>query len=258
MTVVPMLADFAVRLAFGLAVSLMLTSWRAVPLVFFRTQAQVILGLLVLAGLDQARAGEPAWALAALVTAAVMAYLSAVTWGLGLPMFGTMTSLLVVLVTAAWLGAASQSDSAPPLGSGHREPALVGLPAGLDADGHAAGSSLPDGASHVDRTAQAGHRPHRCCSGGALRGWPRWGCGYPQQETFGTGPPHAATQTAMFVAARWGMGFAGTAIATFMTWKTAQIRSTQSATGILYIAMIFVLFGELTAMILTGRAGTMY
>ncbi len=43
-----------------------------------------------------------------------------------------------------------------------------------------------------------------------------------------------------------------------MTWKTAQIRSTQSATGILYIAMIFVLFGELTSMILAGRAGVMY
>ena len=44
----------------------------------------------------------------------------------------------------------------------------------------------------------------------------------------------------MFLAARWGMGFVGSAIATYMTWKTAQIRSTQSATGILYIAMIFV------------------
>ena len=56
----------------------------------------------------------------------------------------------------------------------------------------------------------------------------------------------------MFLAARWGMGFVGSAIAIFMTWKTAQIRSTQSATGILYIAMIFVLFGELTSMILAG------
>ena len=59
----------------------------------------------------------------------------------------------------------------------------------------------------------------------------------------------------IFLAARWGMGFAGAAIATFMTWKTAQIRSTQSATGILYILMIFVLFGELSSMILSGRAG---
>ena len=60
----------------------------------------------------------------------------------------------------------------------------------------------------------------------------------------------------MFMAARWGMGFVGTAIAIYMTWRTAQLRSTQSATGILYIAMIFVLFGELTSMILAQRADT--
>ena len=113
MNIAPMLADFAIRLAFGLAVSLLMTSWRAVPLGFFRTQAQVILGLLVLAGLDQARAGGPAWALWALVAGAVIAYFSAVAWGLGLPRLGTGASFLVALVTAAWLAAASQSVSAP-------------------------------------------------------------------------------------------------------------------------------------------------
>ena len=54
---------------------------------------------------------------------------------------------------------------------------------------------------------------------------------------------------------RWGMGFLATGIATYMTWKTAQIRSTQSATGILYIAMIFVCFGELSSLVLSGRYG---
>ncbi len=54
---------------------------------------------------------------------------------------------------------------------------------------------------------------------------------------------------------RWGMGFLAAGIATYMTWKTAQIRSTQSATGILYIAMIFVLFGELMSLVLSGRLG---
>ena len=53
---------------------------------------------------------------------------------------------------------------------------------------------------------------------------------------------------------RWGMGFLAAGIATYMTWKTAQIRSTQSATGILYITMIFVLFGELCRS--CSRAGT--
>ena len=49
MIAAPMLADFAIRLAFGLAVSTLMISWRIVPLPFFRTQAHVILGLLVLA-----------------------------------------------------------------------------------------------------------------------------------------------------------------------------------------------------------------
>ena len=54
---------------------------------------------------------------------------------------------------------------------------------------------------------------------------------------------------------RWGMGFLAAGVATYMTWKTAQIRSTQSATGILYITMIFVLFGELMSLVLAGRHG---
>ena len=85
MTVAPMLADFAVRLAFGLALALLLTSWRAVPLGFFRTQAHVMLALLVLAALDHARSGEPRWGLWCLAGAAVAAYLCAIAWGLGLP-----------------------------------------------------------------------------------------------------------------------------------------------------------------------------
>jgi hypothetical protein len=45
------------------------------------------------------------------------------------------------------------------------------------------------------------------------------------------------------------MGFAGPALATILAWKTVQIRSTQSATGILYVALALVLFGELSSLI---------
>jgi hypothetical protein len=69
--------------------------------------------------------------------------------------------------------------------------------------------------------------------------------------TLGLTPYSDVPDAEIFLAARWGMGFAGTAIATYMTWKTAEMRSTQSATGILYIAMI----GELTSMVLEGRMG---
>src|SRR5262249_42706547 len=69
----------------------------------------------------------------------------------------------------------------------------------------------------------------------------------------GTVGTSAATTSALFLAMRWGMGFLAAAIASYMTWKSAEIRSTQSATGILYIAMIFVLFGELSSLVMAGQ-----
>jgi len=53
-------------------------------------------------------------------------------------------------------------------------------------------------------------------------------------------------------------GILGPAVFTYMVYETARIRSTQSATGILYIAVIFVLVGELLARFLTvAGAGPM-
>lgn len=252
MITAPMLADFSVRLALGLALSILCTSWRAVPLAFFRTQALVILGLLVLAGLDEARAEAPAWALWTVIFAAVMAYLAAVTWGLGLPRFGVAASVLVVLATALWLGGASEP--------GFRFSSLY-APASRLSSGFLLGSTLTAmllGHHYLTAPAMSIEPLKRMvvligcalavrCVLSALGLW------LTPQGTIGEGTSPPDAQMAMFLAARWGMGFVGAAIATFMTWKTAQIRSTQSATGILYIAMIFVLFGELTAMILAGR-----
>ena len=73
-------------------------------------------------------------------------------------------------------------------------------------------------------------------------------------EAGAIGSSRPDTQTAMFLAARWGVGFVGSAIATFMTWRRPSRSVGLVATGILYIAMIFVLFGELTSMI-PGRPG---
>jgi hypothetical protein len=40
-----------------------------------------------------------------------------------------------------------------------------------------------------------------------------------------------------------------------MTWQTAKIRSTQSATGILYVVVIFCFLGELTGQLLGDNTG---
>ena len=59
---------------------------------------------------------------------------------------------------------------------------------------------------------------------------------------------HAGGGTSpLFVGIRWGMGFAGPVLATVLAWQTVAIRSTQSATGILYVDFFTVVVGEVLA-----------
>ena len=107
---VPLLADFAVRLSFGLILTLLLTSWREVPLRFFRIQNQVILATLVLAGLDQARSRGASMSVGLIVAGVILAYLATVSWGLGLPRVGIAAGILGAVVTSLWMIDASRSD----------------------------------------------------------------------------------------------------------------------------------------------------
>jgi hypothetical protein len=56
---------------------------------------------------------------------------------------------------------------------------------------------------------------------------------------------------------RWLLGFLAPLGLTWMAWQTARIRSTQSATGILYIVVIFCFLGELTSQLLRGTGMTL-
>src|SRR5207248_2256453 len=105
----PMLADFALRLACGLAALLLLTPWRLVPPAFFRTQCLVILGLLVLAALDASRLGVRGPVLTGIVVAAGLSYLAAVSWGLGLPRVAVPVTAFVAGTSAGMLILLSRS-----------------------------------------------------------------------------------------------------------------------------------------------------
>jgi hypothetical protein len=62
-------------------------------------------------------------------------------------------------------------------------------------------------------------------------------------------------ETALWLVPRWGLGFFGPLALGWMAWETAKIRSTQSATGILYVVVIFCFLGELTSQLLLEKTG---
>ena len=63
---------------------------------------------------------------------------------------------------------------------------------------------------------------------------------------------------ALFVAMRGFLGVLAPIMLAWMTWKTVEIRSIQSATGILYAAVVFVLFGETICIYLSLASGQPY
>jgi hypothetical protein len=63
---------------------------------------------------------------------------------------------------------------------------------------------------------------------------------------------------ALFIAMRLFLGVLAPLALSWMTWKTVEIRSIQSATGILYAAVVFVLFGEVISAYLSLSTGLPY
>jgi hypothetical protein len=253
-TELPMLADFAIRLAGGLAAMLLLTPVRVVPPAFFRTHCVVMLGLLVLASLAEGL-GVPRPVLGGTILGAVMAYGASVCWGIGLPRLGAPMTATVALVCLSLMIGASWDPS--PL-------TFLWMVLGRVASAGLMGATLTAMllGHHYLVTPAMSITPLRrfvlaifvfliARTALALPGLLLWFSADP-------GSGSGTLVSPLFLGMRWGMGILGPAVAAVLTWKTVAIRSTQSATGILYIAMTLVLFGELTAMILARGSGVVY
>jgi hypothetical protein len=59
-----------------------------------------------------------------------------------------------------------------------------------------------------------------------------------------------------FIALRWLAGIVGALLLTVMAWKTLKIPNTQSATGILYVAVIVTFLGELVSLLFRTEAAS--
>ncbi len=67
--------------------------------------------------------------------------------------------------------------------------------------------------------------------------------------------PSAEHVSIAWLSLRWLAGIVGVLLAAAMTWQTLKIPNTQSATGLLYVAVILVFLGELTSQLLSSPAG---
>jgi hypothetical protein len=63
-----------------------------------------------------------------------------------------------------------------------------------------------------------------------------------------------STQDWLFVILRWAFGLAGVMVLVWLTWQTLAIPNTQSATGILYVAVIGVFVGETMSLLLSAES----
>jgi hypothetical protein len=74
------------------------------------------------------------------------------------------------------------------------------------------------------------------------------GCGlFMQWQTVGL-----STTEWLLVGLHWIAGIVATGVLAAMAWQTLKIPNTQSATGILYVAVITTFLGELTSLLLSG------
>jgi hypothetical protein len=240
-----LLVDFLCRFGWGMAAALAITPSTLVPAGFFRVNLLVVLGLAsVAAFLARAEVPGPAWMLAA--SAALVAWLGSIAW------FGerTRAGMTLCRVAAALLAAAT---------------VLVSAPAGstASAGATAAAGALVSGLV-VGLTVHAmllGHWYLNApgMSVAALRRMIDWAlAAWGVQLVLSLAAvavdpaglrPTGGTATAL-LSLRWLAGLVGLPVLLVMGRKTLDIPNTQSATGILYVACLAAILGELTAQLL--------
>jgi hypothetical protein len=241
-----LLLDFLCRFGWGMAAGLVLTPAAIVPAGFFRVNLLVVLGLATAAALVArgTAAASLVWMLAA--AAALAAWVGSVAWlgvrrRAGLWLCG-VTALLLAAATAlvaAAPGAALATATAPEAAAALLSGLVSGLAVHAMLLGHwylnAPGMRV-DALRRMIDLALLAWGLQVAWSGAAL--------------ALGGGPGGGGTTTTALFALRWLAGLVGLPILLVMARKTLDIPNTQSATGILYVACLAAILGELTAQLL--------
>ncbi|MFN9367287.1 MAG: hypothetical protein ACK6CT_00750 [Planctomycetia bacterium] len=240
-----LLLDFLCRFGWGLAAALVLTPVAVVPAGFFRVNLLVVLGLATFAALvARTTVAGPAWIVA--VLAAVTAWLGSVLWLAARPRAGlACCAVASLLLAAATMLVQGRSGST---GAAFLAPLVSGLVSGTAVHamllGHwylnAPGMSVAALRRMIDL---------------ALAAWGAqlliavWAAVPPAG---GRLPVNATPLVLSLAALRWLAGLVGLPVLLVMARKTLDIPNTQSATGILYVASLAAILGELTGQLLQG------
>jgi hypothetical protein len=250
-----LLLEFLCRFGWGVAAGLVVTSPVAVTAGFFRVNSLVVMGLATFAALLAPAAGG-SWLLPA--AAVLTAWMASVAWlgekrRAGLALCAVTALLMAVATVLAARGAtgAPAASATPPAASGFSSaafgPLLSGLVVGLTVHsmllGHwylnAPGMSVAALQRAITQTLAAWAA---CLLVALATDAPRLAGSWRTADA----------ATLALAALRWLAGLVGLPVLLVMARKTLDIPNTQSATGILYVACLAAILGELTAQLLAA------
>ena len=258
-----LLIDFLCRFGWGLSLALVLTPAALVPGGFFRVNLLVVMGLatfasLLAAGLpsESVLAGSPTagvagsvWLLTAVAAAA--AWIGGILWLAGKEKGGSAACALCAILLAAAVGGSGEPT---PVAAGIRllSGAVVGLTVHAMLLGHwylnAPGMRV-DALRRMIDLALVAWALQLAAAGAMLAGV--------NLATVTAGSPGlvgqpVGTTTMALASLRWLAGLVGLPVLLWMSRKTLEIPNTQSATGILYVACLAAIVGELAAQLLAA------
>ncbi|MGI9176419.1 MAG: hypothetical protein ACR2IT_01015 [Pirellulales bacterium] len=234
-----LLVDFLCRFGWGMSLALAVTPASLVPAGFFRVNLLVVLGLASVASFLAFReVPGPAWMLAG--SAAVVSWIGSIAWFAERLRPGIMLCRIAALLLAAATVLVQDSPGAAAAGEALVSGLVVGLTVHAMLLGHwylnAPGMSV-DALKRMIDWAIAAWALRLALAVAAVAFEPAG-----LQMTGGT--------ASALVSLRWLAGLVGLPVLLIMSRKTLDIPNTQSATGILYVACLAAILGELTAQLL--------
>ncbi len=240
-----LLLDFLCRFGWGMSAGLVLTPSAIVPAGFFRVNLLVVLGLATAAALVSRSLENTGSVWVPAAAAAVVAWIGSVAWLAERTRAGQWAcGIASVLMAGATISTATMSGSERGglawLAGGST--LVSGLVTGLTVHAMLLGHwYLNAPGMRVDAL--------RRMIDVALAAWALEVCASVFELVAGPAFPTDLTATAL-LSLRWLAGLVGLPVLLVMARKTLDIPNTQSATGILYVACLAAILGELTSQLL--------